>query len=91
MRARKLVKRGAALCVWDGARYVKVFSGRRSRLAAGVVDLSAVVRDGFFGEPLSGMDAPYLMPAGSMKALEGVIIGWVPGGVVPSVVVRPGE
>ena len=84
--ARKLVKRGAALCVLDGSRYVKVFSGRRSRLAAGVVDLSAVVREGVFGEPLSGMDAPYLMPAGSMQSdWSGQV------SAVPSVVVRPGE
>lgn len=80
------MRRGRSWCVWIGDRYERVFSGRRGRLDACRVDLLAVLRGGFFGEPLSGMDAPYLMQAGSMTDDQ---IGQ--GALVPSIVVRGGE
>lgn len=75
-RRRGVVMRGGAACQWDGQRYVRLFSARRT-LHAAVAEAAAVqARQTLFGEPSSGMDAPDLIPGGAMRnSLDGVCFG----------------
>lgn len=75
-RRRGLVRRGGALCVWDGERYVRVFSARRALHEAAIAGNVELLRKPFFDDQSGGMDAPDLLPGGGMRGcLGGVCFG----------------
>lgn len=82
-RRRGVVMRGGAACQWDGERYVRLFAARRGLHGAVIESAVRTMGEPLFGEPVSGMDAPDLLPAGAMRnSLDGVCFG------VPVVVFR---
>ena len=68
-KQRRLVKRGGALCMWNGEKYERVFAAKRGKHGEEIARQLVLLRVGFglFDDPRSGMDAPDLLPAGSMK------------------------